>query len=440
MVENIFECIKNNIEESFVNDEFKKTFDLLENSSDSFLITGKAGTGKSTFLRFFRNKTKKRVVVVAPTGLSALNVEGQTIHSFFRLPPRVIEAKHVKKLENTSLYEKLDAIIIDEVSMVRADLLDGIDKFMRKNGKYNDLPFGGVQLIMFGDLFQLPPVTNEDSRVLNYRYDSPYFFSAYSFKDLNVKVLELENVYRQKDEDFIRVLDNIRKKELNSNALSIINSRVNVSFQPDDSFITLTPTNKLADELNNKRLNSLTGRIFEYAARFEGGLKSEDKGLPAPSVLRLKKGARVIFVKNDNNSQWVNGSLGVVDDLDKKMIIVKLDSGSFVGVERTSWDKISYKFDEVNNKVITESSGKFTQFPLKLAWALTIHKSQGQTFDKVFIDLRSGAFAHGQTYVALSRCRTLNGIVLKSPVKESDVIVDDVVTKFLNEKQLRLDE
>lgn len=438
MSEDILECIDRSREEDYVNslenEEFKQTFKILEENNNHFFITGKAGTGKSTFLKYFMKKTNKKAVVLAPTGLSALNVEGQTIHSFFKFPPRVIESKHVKSVDN-NLYKELDALIIDEVSMVRADLMDGVDKFMRRNGKNRNEPFGGVQLILFGDLFQLPPVINKNSRALNYRYETPYFFSANALNKTSIQVIKLENVYRQKDEYFINLLDKIRKGEVDERVLCEINSRVNKNFKnEDDDYVTLTPTNKTANRINIKKLNQLPTRVKFYKAELQGSF-NRDKKLPVRQELLLKKGAKVIFVRNDPNKQWVNGSLGRVHRLEPDLITVKLTTGDYVGVQRMTWDKIKYVYDEELDKIMSETIGRMTQFPLKLAWALTIHKSQGQTFNKVFIDLSTRAFTHGQTYVALSRCTSLNGIVLRTPVQPRDVIVDQAVKEFLETKQ-----
>ncbi|VVB74890.1 ATP-dependent RecD-like DNA helicase [Candidatus Tiddalikarchaeum anstoanum] len=442
MVENLFDCMKKDSEgrsgNNLLNDDFLKAYNLLENNKSSFFITGRAGTGKSTLLRYFRDRTKKKIVVLAPTGLAALNVGGQTIHSFFRLPPRVIESHHIKKVEDARLYKELECIVIDEVSMVRADLLDGIDKFMRKNGKDSDKPFGGVQVILFGDLFQLAPVVSSTETSLSERYMSPYFFSADVFDKIKLSIIELEKVYRQTDKDFIAILDSIRTGEFDEKTLEMINSRVNPNFnaETDESFITLTGTNEQANYLNMNKLGSLPGKRFVYNASFEGNFDKNGKNFPVDPELYLKVGSKVILTRNDPSGSYVNGSIGKVTDLDNNFVMVKLDQGGIVGVERTNWDKIEYKLDAETNKIIVETKGRMKQFPIRLAWALTIHKSQGQTFDKIFIDLSRGAFSHGQTYVALSRSRTLNGIVLKSPIQISDIIIDQAVVEFLERKTL----
>ena len=428
IVEFMKEYDKRERENSLLNPEFKKVLDLLENTNHSYFVTGKAGTGKSTLLKFFKDTTKKKAVVLAPTGLSALNVDGQTIHSFFKFPPRIINDKDIKKV-NSRIYEELNCLIIDEVSMVRADLMDGIDKFLRKN-RNNSRPFEGVQVLFFGDLFQLPPVTNEETEILNFTYETPYFFSAKAVLDADLKLVELENVYRQQEKDFIQLLDNIRKGNNVSGSLAEINKRVVNDFVPDNDCVILTPTNYNADMINNQRLSRLPGSEKNYLASAEGSLKNQKHNLPVNTVLKLKTGARVIFTRNDSGGSWVNGTLGTIIELDRDVITVKLDKGGSVFVERVVWEKVKYSYNEKNDKIVTETTGKLVQFPLKLAWALTIHKSQGQTFEKVFIDMNTGAFAHGQTYVALSRCRTLNGIILKKPISINDVIIDKVVADF----------
>lgn len=440
MVENLFDCVERSKKEeydtSLLNHEFKRVLSELESSKKHLFITGKAGTGKSTLLKYFRDNTKKNVIVLAPTGLAALNVGGQTIHSFFRFPPSFIHSKSIKKVDN-KLFKKIDAIIIDEVSMVRADLLDGIDKFMKKNGQSRNKPFGGVQLIFFGDLFQLPPVVAGDKLLLNSKYEVPYFFGADIFKNLNYEVIELENTYRQKDKHFIELLDNIRTGELDKKVLQELNKNVKPYFKPGDEYVTLTTTNKLARMINTEKLSRIKNKTYTYRARIEGEFKAGEK-LPVNKELKLKVGAKVIFLRNDKEGKWVNGSIGVVSELSADVILVRLENGGVVKVDVAEWEKIKHTYDREKDRIVSEVKARITQYPLKLAWALTIHKSQGQTFNKVFIDLSTKAFAHGQTYVALSRCTTLNGIVLKSPISPRDVIVDERVMDFLNFEQKRI--
>lgn len=410
-----------------INKEFESALELMENSSEHVFITGRAGTGKSTLLRYFRENTKKKVVVLAPTGLAAINVGGQTIHSFFRFPPRIIDSKDVKR-RNSKLYKEIDAIVIDEVSMVRADLLDGIDLFLRKNRDFSRV-FGGVQVILFGDLFQLPPVVNEDEHIISKRYESPYFFSSKVFEKISFKIIELDEVYRQKERRFVEILDLIRTGEIKQAELDLINSRVTPNLKEDA--VILTPTNRVAEAINHDKLNKLPGKQFTYTASLDGRFKQNETSLPVYLNLSLKKGARVIFVKNDLNGQWVNGTLGEVYDLSENWIKVKLDDSTVVDVKKDTWEKIEYQYDNSKDEIVTNVVGKLKQFPLKLAWALTIHKSQGQTFENVVIDLSTHPWDHGQTYVALSRCRTIDSLNLRRKIFLQDILVDSRIKNFI---------
>jgi len=411
--------------------EFLELFKKIESSNESFFVTGKAGTGKSTFLKNFSSKTKKRFVVLAPTGVAALNVSGQTIHSFFKFPPRIITNSHIKKAENSKIYSRIDCLIIDEASMVRADLMDGVDKFMRLNGKDSKLPFGGAQLLLFGDLCQLPPVSNDSEYIFSNYYNSPYFFDAKCFKNLKLNVVELSKVYRQKDEGFIKILNEVREGDLSDEALKIINSRV--SNKETDALI-LTCTNWQALSINALRIDKLAGKKVVLSGEVTGELKE----FPVPKELELKVGAKVMIVKNHPDFLYCNGSLGLVHKIEPNLVTVNLN-GSYFGIERHNYEKIKYDYDERHDKIISKTVATFKQFPLKLAYALTIHKSQGQTFDDLVIDFGSGAFAHGQAYVALSRCSSLNGLVLRKPLKKSDIIVDKRINSFLNNSQKKID-
>jgi hypothetical protein len=412
--------------------EFNELFRRVENSRDSFFITGKAGTGKSTFLKFFSKKTKKKFVILAPTGIAALNVSGQTIHSFFKFPPRIITDSHVKKMENNKMYSRIECIIIDEASMIRADLMDGIDKFMRLNGKDSKLPFGGCQLLLFGDLFQLPPVANDSEYIFSNYYASPYFFDAKCFKKFNLNTVELDKIYRQKEEDFISILNEIRNGDISDESLRIINSRV--SREPDDSLI-LTCNNWHASNINKMRIEKLP----RNKKVLNGEVAGELKEFPVDKDLELKIGAKVMIVKNHPDFLYYNGSIGLVHDISKDLITVKLGAG-FVGIERHTYEKIKYDYDERHDKIFSKTVATFKQFPLKLAYALTIHKSQGQTFDNITIDFGSGAFAHGQAYVALSRCTSLNGLKLSKPLQKKDIIIDKRINNFLNPVQKKFDD
>ncbi|MFA5146619.1 MAG: AAA family ATPase [Candidatus Omnitrophota bacterium] len=413
-----------------MNDEFKSAFNIMENTRQCIFITGKAGTGKSTLLRYFKAHTGKKIIVLAPTGVAAINVSGQTIHSFFRLPPKIIHKDTIKRLRDRTLIENLDMVIIDEVSMVRADVMDGIDYALRLNrGRMKD-PFGGVQMVFFGDLFQLSPVVEDEAKeVMGELYPSPYFFSARAFDDLYIRLIELSSIYRQKDSSFMELLNRVRNKEYTGADLATLNRRVQrgASVSGKDATVTLTTTNVLANRINRERLSELPGREIVYEAAATG--KFEESAYPADAALRLKEGAQVILIKNDPDRQWVNGTLAKVVALSDDSIVVDIN-GRTCDVPVVKWQKIEYSYNEEEDKIEDEVVGVFEQYPIKLAWAITIHKSQGQTFDKVVIDLGNGAFTHGQLYVALSRCTSLDGITFKRPVTGSDIIFDRRIYEF----------
>ncbi len=409
------------------NNEFQKAFDLIENTNDCIFITGRAGTGKSTLLKILKQKTKKNAVVLAPTGVSAINVQGQTIHSFFKFPPKIIQKETPHRLRGAKLFKKIELIIIDEVSMVRADLMDGIDHAMRINRGF-DIPFGGAQVVMFGDLFQLPPVIRgaQLQEFFREHYGSAYFFSADVFRNIKLNCIELTKIYRQSDKDFIGLLEKIRNKELLSQDLNILNSRL-IDKALCNDVITLTTTNELAARMNEKHLKMLDG--LEYSYQAEVSDKFEDAFFPTEFDLKLKAGAQVMLTRNDSEKRWVNGTIAQVEELGEDIIKISIGSNIYE-LSKQVWSRIVYKYDEKNNAIIEETVGTFQQYPLRLAWAITIHKSQGKTFDDVIIDLGWGAFAHGQVYVALSRCSSLKGVVLKRPVRLSDIIFDQDVYKF----------
>jgi len=413
-----------------INDEFKAAFNLMENTKECLFITGKAGTGKSTLLKYFKANTGKNIIVLAPTGVAAINVGGQTIHSFFKLPPRIIQKDIIKRLRDRSLVQNLDMVIIDEVSMVRADIMDGIDYALRLNRGRMKTPFGGVQMVFFGDLFQLSPVVeNEAKELMAELYSSPYFFSAKVFNDCHIKSIELSTIYRQKDGSFMELLNRVRNKEYTEEDLGTLNKRVKIdtSLSEKDPTVILTTTNNLANTINQSRLSRLPDKTITFEATATG--KFESSAYPTDTSLRLKKGAQVILIRNDPNKQWVNGTLAKVIALSQNSIVVDIN-GRACDIPVVKWDKIEYSYNEDEDKIEDEVVGAFAQYPIKLAWAITIHKSQGQTFDKVIIDLGYGAFTHGQLYVALSRCTRLGGISLKRPVKPSDVIFDERIYDF----------
>ncbi|NNF21298.1 MAG: AAA family ATPase [Saprospiraceae bacterium] len=419
-----------------INTEFNAILDLIENQGEHLFITGRAGTGKSTLLNLVKRTTRKNAVVLAPTGIAALHVGGQTIHSFFKLPPKMIDPGEITKRKNHRFYKKVQLLIIDEISMVRADLMDCIDMFLRVNKEINR-PFGGVQLVVFGDLFQLPPVVSStfERQLIKEKYGNPYFFSAQVFKEIDLRMIELRTVYRQTERRFINLLDSIRLQQLDYDILEEINSRYSEKI-PEDIAITLCSTNATVNAINNEKLKALVSPLFEYTAKLSG--EFNQRLSPADAHLWLKEGAQVMFVKNDPEGQFVNGTLGQITSLAQDEIIVSiLKDGEvkYINVDRVDWEMLRYEIDPENkDKFKTRVTGTFTQYPLKLAWAITIHKSQGKTFDNIIIDLGKGAFDYGQTYVAMSRCRTMEGITLKKKITPRDIMVDQAVIEYYDYK------
>lgn len=433
-----------NFAELDLNEQFTAAFDALENTGRHLFVTGKAGTGKSTLLQYFRHKTSKNIALLAPTGVAALNIKGQTIHSFFQFKPDItpegVNEIIVRKTKRR-MYEGLDAIVIDEISMVRADLLDCIDAFLRLFGKHYDRPFGGVQMIFLGDMYQLPPVVARgEEDIFKSMYSSPYFFSAKVFPQIDLKVLELQKIYRQKDERFIHLLNALRHNELEAHHLEVFNSRHFSKVRPQEGefYITLTSTNAIADAVNNEQLRRLPTEEHTYQGVISG--EFERKSLPTQEMLLLKTGAQVMMLNNDAEKRWVNGSLGVVEDIRRTagddVVTVRFENGVQADVKRFTWEIYQYYFDEENQVLASKVIGNFTQYPLKPAWAVTIHKSQGQTFDRVVIDVGYGTFAHGQMYVALSRCTSLEGVILKKPFARSHVLMDNRISEFMKRSAL----
>ncbi|MCX8093101.1 MAG: AAA family ATPase [Candidatus Goldbacteria bacterium] len=430
-----------------INEQFQKALEIMENTSKNIFITGKAGTGKSTLLNYFKNVTKKKIVVLAPTGVAAVNIGGQTIHSFFGFKPDITVDK-IKNLKSKKIkiYKELDAIIIDEISMVRADLLDCIDIFLRKYGKSKNAPFGGIQMIFFGDLYQLPPVVlKHEKEIFSVHYKSPYFFEAKVFKDFEMEFVELEKIYRQKDEKFIEILNAIRNNTINEKQIEVLNSLTKKDFKKDDKLVIyLTTINKKAEDINNKYLNELKNPIKIYMAEITGNF---DKSyFPAEAELKIATGAQVMLLNNDSKGRWINGTMGRVVKIKKSkknnydIIFVELQNGLVAEVAPYTWEIFEYRYNKDKKIIETETTGTFTQYPIRLAWAITIHKSQGKTFDNVIIDFSRGTFAHGQAYVALSRCTTLEGIILERPFKKSDIIMDWKIVNFLTNYQYKLSE
>lgn len=416
-----------------LSNDFKYALDQVEKAHKSIFITGRAGTGKSTLLQLFRNTTRKKCVVLAPTGIAALNVKGQTIHSFFGFPPRPLSKRDIKKRRNSRLYKNLEVLIIDEISMVRADMLDNIDHFLRINRNIN-LPFGDVQVVFFGDLFQLPPVvsTEVEKQMFRTQYESPYFFSAKVFEEFEMEQLELRKVYRQEGRHFLRLLDAIRLNQADYDDLEDLNERHQPNFSPEEFYITLSARNAKVNSINDKALKDIPFDEEVYLASVTGDFNP--RLFPTDAALKLKLHAQVMFIKNDPDKRFVNGTIGKVTKLENDKITIQVDENGekqVIKVERFEWEILRYQASKEDlNKIETKVAGTFKQFPLRLAWAVTIHKAQGKTFDKVIIDLGRGAFEHGQTYVALSRCRTLAGIILRQRLKGSDIMVDERVVAY----------
>jgi len=424
-----------------LNEQFKEAIKLMDETQEHIFVTGKAGTGKSTLLSYFISQTKKQIAVLAPTGVAAINVKGETIHSFFKFLPNITIAAAMKKgrqKHKSELYKNLKTIIIDEVSMVRADLMDCIDVFLR-SARGNSEPFGGVQMIIIGDLYQLPPVVSTQEKPhFDNIYESPWFFHSAVFqsKNFSMKFVELEKIYRQKDGNFIDLLNAIRTNTIDASHIRAINLRHSIATNKDA--IHLTATNARANEINQARLSELKAKPRSFESSTDGSI--DTKQFPTEENLNLKKGAQVMFVNNDITGRWVNGTIGKVTKIGDDTITVKITNGDEVEVFPHTWDLYKYYFDNDTQSLSQEAVGSFTQIPLRLAWAITIHKSQGKTFDQVHIDLGRGSFASGQTYVALSRCRTFEGISLEKPIKPSDIRLDWRVQKFLTGFQYAISE
>ena len=422
-----------------ITQDYRNVIHAIEREDPFIFVSGKAGTGKTTLIGYLRENIAGNVVVLAPTGVAALQVKGVTIHSFFRFPPRLIfPEEDIKSVRDKRIYQDIQLLIIDEISMVRADIVDAIDLFLRENGPKRGKQFGGVQVVFVGDLFQLPPViTGGDMAILNERgYDGPYFFCAMALHRKEVTMVELQKIFRQTDGEFTQMLNRIRINEGVEDALAELNSQCyGVQKDPDPLTITLTTTNARADMINNNELKALLGTPKTFAGKLDGKFNVDERNLPSPMNLILKVGSKVMFTANDNvfPKKWVNGTIGVVKEMLEGKVKVQIQNGPYINTVEVStfqWESYKYEVDMMAGKIKPAVIGSYEQIPLMLAWAVTIHKSQGKTLDKVRIDLSSGAFASGQVYVALSRCRSIQGISLQRPIELKDVRCDPEIKRF----------